>query len=422
MRKTGGCVQNITKGHTPFFINRRMKRFVYLLFLLLMPLSLLAQKKEISQAKTNIKNGKNLEQAEQAMRKLLADSTNKDNEKIWLTLFDAVRKQYEQGNEKLYLKQGYDTAQLFTLTKKMFLVLEGFDSLDAIPNSKGVSAPSYRKRHADFLNDYRPNLYNGGLYFVNKQKYNEAYQLFDIYLDCARQPLFNAYKYAETDTNLCEAAYWTIYCGYKMQNPQSTLRHVTLALCDTAHNHLILQYLAETYKLQGDTARYVTTLRTGFARYPQLPFFFPRLISYYGEKSDWNCVDSLSSEALRIDSANQTFRFAKSTALLNLGRYAECVSLCDTIIKADSTFPDAYYNAGLAYYRRAELLSRLPLTAARKKEIQSSYASARPYVERYRLLKPEESSQWAMMLYNIYLNLNMGKEFEEIDRYIRGSK
>ena len=36
-----------------------------------------------------------------------------NNKKIWNILFDAVKKQYEQGNEKLYLKQAYDTAQLF---------------------------------------------------------------------------------------------------------------------------------------------------------------------------------------------------------------------------------------------------------------------------------------------------------------------
>ena len=29
----------------------------------------------------------------------------------------AVKKQYEQGNEKLYLKQAYDTAQLFNATR-----------------------------------------------------------------------------------------------------------------------------------------------------------------------------------------------------------------------------------------------------------------------------------------------------------------
>ena len=76
-----------------------------------------AQKKELIAAKDQVKAGKDLDKAQASMRKLLADSVNRSNKKIWSVLFDAVRKQYEQGNEKLYLKQAYDTAKLFNLTK-----------------------------------------------------------------------------------------------------------------------------------------------------------------------------------------------------------------------------------------------------------------------------------------------------------------
>ena len=71
------------------------------------------------------------------MTKLLQDSTNKNNTKIWNTLFNAVKKQYELGNEKLYLKQQYDTAQLFIITRRMFNILESYDSVEAIPDRLG---------------------------------------------------------------------------------------------------------------------------------------------------------------------------------------------------------------------------------------------------------------------------------------------
>ena len=64
-----------------------------------------AQKKEIAAAKDLVKAGKNLDQAQKNMEKLLLDSANRANRKIWAVLYDAVRKQYEQGNEQLYLKQ-----------------------------------------------------------------------------------------------------------------------------------------------------------------------------------------------------------------------------------------------------------------------------------------------------------------------------
>lgn len=116
-----------------------LKKLCFIAVLLIAPLTMInAQKKEIAQAKDNVKAGKALAEAEASMRKLLNDSSNKTNEKIWLVLFDAVRKQYEKINEQMYLKQKVDTANLFDITNRMFGVLEGLDSLDAMPDRKGA--------------------------------------------------------------------------------------------------------------------------------------------------------------------------------------------------------------------------------------------------------------------------------------------
>ena len=109
----------------------KMKRCLGILFLMTMILCANAQKKEISNARDNIKKNRNLEQAEKSMNDLLNDSANRQNERIWITLFDALVKQYEQGNEKLYLKQKYDTIKLFNLMKRMVQVAESLDSLDS---------------------------------------------------------------------------------------------------------------------------------------------------------------------------------------------------------------------------------------------------------------------------------------------------
>lgn len=382
-----------------------------------------AQKKEISAARDNVKKNRNLEQAEQSMRKLLADSTNRSNEKIWLILADAVIKQYDQGNMKLYLKQQYDTSALFNLTRKMFTILESFDSIDAQPDKKGKVSLDYRKKHSELLNGYRPNLFNGGVYFVNKQKYEEAYQFFDMYIDCGRQPLFERFKYDETDKRMPEAAYWAVYCGYKAKDPTKTFHHTYLALKDTAHYHLMLQYLAETYKLEDDTARYVKTLQEGFDKYPTFSFFFPRLVQHYGDLGDWPMVLDISNKALLSDSTDVNYLFTKSTALLNTGKYPECISICDSLIARDDSLADPYYNAGLAWFKQAVELDKLIKTSAKqRKKVQSLYKSAMPYLVRYRELAPEQKKRWALPLYTIYLNLNMGNEFDEIDKLIREMK
>ena len=47
------------------------------------------------------------------------------------------------------------------------------------------------------------------------------------------------------------------------------------------------------------------------------------------------------------------------------------------------------------------------------------YKKALPYLQRYRALAPGAQDKWALPLYTIYLNLNMGREFEEIDKLLK---
>ena len=397
-----------------------MKRITLLLCIICICLQINAQKKEISLAKDNIKKGTNLEQAESSMANLLKDSANRNNEKIWLTLYEAQKKQYEQGNEKLYLKQDYDTAKLFLSVKKMFQTLEGLDSVDAQTDKKGRVKLVYRKKHAAMLDVHRRNLYNGGAYFVNKQNFKEAYNFFDMYLNCSIQPLFTGYKYGETDKNMPSAAYWAVYCGYKLQDPKATFHYAYWALKDTVHYQYMLQYLAETYKMEKDTMRYVSVLEEGFKKYPRFPFFFPRLIEYYTKNELYDAALSLCDKALQVNDSSNLFKFTKSSVLLSLKRYKECIDLCDSVIAKDSTFLGAYLNAGLSYFNQAvEADKALKQTDKQKKEIIQLYKKALPYLEKYRKMVPDEKGLWGLPLYTIYLNLNMGKEFDEIDKLLK---
>ena len=43
---------------------------------------------------------------------------------------------------------------------------------------------------------------------------------------------------------------------------------------------------------------------------------------------------------------------------------------------------------------------------------------ARPYLETYRKYCPSQHEKWAPLLYRVYLELNMGPEFEDVSRYV----
>lgn len=396
-----------------------MRKLLYISLFLCFIISVQAQRKEISQAKQWIKHGNNLEKAERSMADLLKDSVNRNNKKIWITLFEAVKKQYEQGNEKLYLKQAYDTTKLFSLGKKMFEVLQSFDSIDAMPNKKGEVKIEYRDEHALFLNQFRPNLFNGGTFFMHKQKFQEAYDMYNAYINCAYVPLFAKYDYLKNDNLLPEASYWAAYSAYRLNEFDKVLSHTPLALKDEEHYVYMLQYLAETYKQKGDTAAYLKTLETGFSSNPEFSFFFPRLVDYYAKDKRFDRALKVIDRALQEDSTNHIYLFAKSTVLLNTGRYDECIEICDRLIARNDSMVEPYLNAGLAYFNQAVILDKeIQVTKRHRQKILDYYHKALPYLEKYRLLAPHMKERWSLPLYTIYLNLNMGKEFDEIDRII----
>ena len=280
--------------------------------LLITPLCCFAQRKEITKAADLVKSGKNLETAEQSMRKLLNDSANRDNEKIWRVMFDAMQKQYEQGNEKLYLKQKYDTAQLFNIASRMFKDMEAFDSIDAKPDAKGRVRTKMRKQNSALLNQLRPNLYNGGVFFISKKKYDNAYELLDQYIETTTHPMFGAFHYAEKDKRIPEAAYWASYCGYKLNNAKKILHHTYLALKDTTHYESMLQLLTTAYQLDGDSTRYIKTLKEGFGTYPRSPFFYSHLVDFYSANKQWEEALALSDKALKADSTNLTDDYTRN--------------------------------------------------------------------------------------------------------------
>lgn len=399
---------------TPFLM-----RCTIIALALLMPCFVMAQKKELSQARTYIKSGKDFDKAENLMTGLLKNPDNRTNERIYLTWYEAVKLQYLAANEKLYLKQKYDTAAFYNLIRRMYDITEALDSLDAQPDAKGRVKLDYRKGHAREMDELRRNLYFGGTYNLRKTDYQTAFRFFSTYIDADSQPLFEGYDYLKRDTMMPEAAYWATFCGFKKADATMTLKYSQFALKSEPKARFTLQYMCEAYLQQHDTVNYVKTLAEGFRRFPNYPYFFPRLASYYNAHCMSDSVIVIADQALKQYPDKPLFLLAKSLALLTLDRYDECISVSKALIALDEKQPEPHFNIATAYLNQALVLERKNEPRLYRQQLTELYSNAQPYMETYRKLRPEDKAKWAPALYRIYLNLNMGKQFEEIDRLMR---
>ena len=382
---------------------------------LMMSATCCAQRKQIGDARTILKSGKNIEQAEKLMTDLLKDKANEDNTRIYDIWLQAVEKQYLALNEKMYIKEKVDTTKFFDLAKRMFVIAERLDSIDAKPDKNGKSNPEYRKENAAKMQGYRPNIYYGGAHHLKKGDFKTAFDFFEMYLDCDRQPLFTGYDFMYKDPKMGEVAYWATYCGYRMNDPVLVLRHASTAQRDEQKLEYTLQYMAEAWEKLKDDSMYTATLWQGFKKYPKSNYFFPRLMDNYNRRGKYEMADSVVNEALKTDTLNELFLFAKSMVMLNLKKYGDCLKFSDQLIALNPNLADIYYNGGIACLNIAQRMD----SRKYKKQIKKMYERARPYMEKYREMAPDEKDKWAPALYRIYFNLNMGKQFDEIDKILR---
>lgn len=389
--------------------------FALLLLLMITPCLVNAQKKELDQARNYIKSGKDLDKAEALMTNLLKDSAYRYDDRIHLMWFDVLRAQYAQANERLYLKQKQDTAAFYNLCSKLFTVGCKLDSIDMRPDKKGKVNLKYREKHALYLDPYRLNLFGGGTYHLRRGSYDRAFAFFEQYIDCVTQPLFQSRQYDSLDKRLPEAAYWATYSGYKMHNAILTLRYREIAKRDASKLNLTLQYIAEARKWLNDEELYVATLEEGFRKFPTSTYYFPRLFDSYTQQGRYKQALALCDSALVANDSNQVFLFAKSTMLLRLERYGESVKVSERLLAINDTLAEAYFNTGSAYLNIALKLDE----RKDKKQIKTLNMKARKYMERYRQLMPDEVKKWGPALYRIYLKLNMGKQFDEIDQLLK---
>lgn len=387
------------------------------MLLLITPCLTLAQKKELSQARSYIKSKKNYDKAEQLMTKLLEDSALRQDKRIYQVWLEAVKGQYDQANERLYLNQRQDTAAFFNLTKRMFTIAEALDSVDCRPNAKGKVKIEYRQKNAAMLNAYRPNLFNAGTFHIRKAEWQKGFEYMDAYIDCATQPLFAQYQYGENDMRMADAAYWATYCAYRTGDAERTLKHATLALRDTLHTDFTLQFICEANLRKGDSLAYENTLLEGFRHNPQYAYFFPRLIELYNGKGRHSEALALADSALAVCDSCVLFLFAKSSTLLLTGEWQKSLEYSQRIIMLNDSMPETYLNAGTACVNIAESTDG----SHNRQQARSYFQRARTYIEYYRQLMPTEKDKWAPLLYRIYLNLNLGRQFDEIDRLLRAN-
>ena len=373
------------------------------------------KKTDIENVRTSLKTGKNLEQSEAVLRRYIADSLFSEEKTLYLLLSEVVRKEYEALNEKVYLKQQIDTAKIMNSARTMFLAYQSLDSIDGKPDDKGNVSLAYRRKNAEFLLPYRNNLFNGGLYFMRQSRWQEAWQCLDAFLDTRRQPLFDGQTLDESNDR--QAAFTAFMAAKEMDDMSKACKYITEALQYEPQREQTMILMTMMAEKHDEDSLYHAYLRSGFSEYPANEFFFPHLIDYYVDREQYDEALRSTEEALQTDSLNELFLLSEHTILMTMERYDEALAYGQRLLSSNDTLAIVNYNVAYILYLRAHnaMKAKNRTYKQRLKEAQKWYEQCYPFMERYRALCPDERQRWRPVLYDAYLNLNMGKEFAEIE-------
>lgn len=377
-------------------------------------------KKELDAAKASIKSANEgaIAKSVTAINKLIsADSVSMKDIRLHSMLFDLVSKQYALANEKLYLKQKIDTAVIYNLSRSMFETANVLDTVDATPDEKGKVSLKYRKSNATLLSNFVRNLYGGVVYFLNKERWNDAQQLASTYLSIPSWPLFSQTKLDVSQQRREHVAYMHLVACHMQKKYQDALQYDSLALCYSPRHETTMEVISQMQFALGNTAEYLKCLDEGYEKYPLNELFFTHLMDYYSGKADWQKVKEIADARLKADSGDNVAKLAKQTVLLNLHEYDDCIKLGKEILSEDDSIAECNLNTALAYWNQSlEIQKTVTNIKERTAKLNELYKGCKPYMEKYRSLRPDDKQQWKPILYTIYLNLNLGKEFAEIER------
>lgn len=401
-----------------------MKRVLFSMVLIMAAMVTFAQTKEVKEAK-KIAGGTNPDfaKAEQMINEALVNPESKDNADTWDVAGYIQKRINEKEMEKAYLRQPYDTLRAYNSVLNMYNYWMKADELAEIPDEKGKVKNKYRKPNAATMLIERPNLVNGGIQHFNVNQNAEALKFFGMYIDAAKHPMFEKENLLQSDTLLPQIAYYASLAAARLEDYPAVLKYAPLAADDKEFGQYAMEFISTAYLAEGDTVKWINSLQEGIKKYPAYPFFFGHLIDYYSNNNKFNEAMVFADNMLANEPTNAFFLYVKGYLYHNMKEYDKAIEFYKKTIEQDPTYADAYSNIGLVYRQQAQEFADKatadlndPKYEQDQQTLRQFYQEAKPYYEKARELKPDDQNLWLQGLYAIYYNLNMGPEFEEIEK------
>lgn len=400
-------------------ISSNMKQFL-LLLIMLFSLSCTAQK-AFKPVKTALKDKKYNEAITQ-IEKLRTDSTFKNDTKLCLYAIEAYRGLNDAENTRIYLKKNYDTLAFFSTTRELIATSLQLDSIENALQHETGAKPKQKHLVCSVLNQYYPNINAAARFYYSKKDYNNAMRFLRISIDLPHSKIGTLAKLPVKVDTTNSVLY--LISAYNAKKYDEVHRYQDTALQAKSTQRIVLRYLALNAEAENDTTSYHSFLYEGWKTYPSETFFFTRLADYYNKHKHYEQTLNIAQGQLQSKSLHNAAYLARCAAYYEIQDYDSCIVNAKNLIAVDSTNVEAHYYIGASYIQKAEQVVMPQNTSTRNynkalAQRRALFAKAEPELEQFRRMAPQSQNLWAPLLYRVYLELNRGDKFAEIEKLLK---
>jgi len=402
-----------------------MKKLILSLLLIVSITTIYAQKANVNKAKNKaLMETPDFVGARELIKLALEDETTKSQANTWYVAGLIGSKENENFEKMSVLGQ---TDQ----DKKGQVVLESYnyllvaDELDQQPNEKGKVKPKFRRDIKRMVGEYyNYNLINYGAYLFDKNDYDGALNVFNVYLGIPDLPLSEGGIVKDSTYNMIQ--YYAAFSAANAGKNQEAIRHYEILKNKDYEASTVYQRLYEEYSKLNDTINFIRVLEEGMVKFPAEPWFLQNLINYHIYSGSREVALQYLNTAIERDPTLAQYRFVEGGLYEELGDSEKAKIAYLKTIEIDPTSANAYDALGRLHYKKAISIldETFNIRDAKKMREEEAKATAElrlalPFYQEAVKLDPETMS-YKVLLRAIYYRLGMDKEYEAIDKEING--
>ena len=352
-------------------------------------------------------------EARRLITEALANDETKNDPYTWYVAGLIENKAYTEGFKKAAIDQNADRTDMYkALTASIPSWLKVYE-LENQPNEKGKVNLKYTKKLQEVLHNDYLQLFNGGAWFLQSNKYAEGVNALEKFLDVKKAPFFAEDKdVAAIDSNAMNAAYYAIGAASSLKEYDRVISLYNRFGSFALNPKDIHQWVSSAYFAKKDSVGAILVLIEAVKASPEEPYFLVNLVNIYQKNGKEAEANKLLDDRIAANAQD-------ATALLVKGSIVEEKDLKEALqwyykaAKADPKNANAfiYLGAGL-YNAAAKIYENTNVTQAMAKTAEDLLRASIPVLEIAYKSRPDNIKG---MLGSIYYQLKMTDKRDALD-------